>query len=161
MTHPVDTVRAWHEAVNAGDLERLDGLVTDDVEIGGPRGISAGRKMHHEWIGRAKINLIPLRYWTRGDAAVAEESARWMLENGEMTPAMTAFSAFQLADDRITSITRFETLSEALAEAGLTAADAAGGNESTEFHHPHSSLARRDGVPGAPDHWPPGAGDAG
>lgn len=85
MAHPVDIVRDWHEAVNAGDLGRLDGLVTNDVEIGGPRGTSAGRNVLHEWIGRAKTNLVPLRYWTRGDSVVAEESARWMQKNGEMT----------------------------------------------------------------------------
>lgn len=129
MAHPVDIVRDWHEAVNAGDLGRLDGLVTNDVEIGGPRGTSAGRNVHHEWIGRAKINLVPLRYWARGDSVVAEESARWMQENGEMTSPVTAFSVFQLVDDRITAIARFDSLSEALAKAGLTAADGTGTDE--------------------------------
>lgn len=42
---------------------------------------------------------------------------------------MTAFSVFQLADDRITAIARFDSLSEALAKAGLTAADGKGTDE--------------------------------
>lgn len=124
MSRAVETVRAWHEAVNAGDIGRLDSIVADEVEIGGPRGSGSGRAMHNEWIGRAGISLVPQRYWARGNEVVAEETARWAQANGELTPPITAFSAFRLTDDRITSIARFETLDDALAKAGLTDTDA-------------------------------------
>jgi hypothetical protein len=31
-------VRAWHEAVNQGDVDALVALSDDDIEVGGPRG---------------------------------------------------------------------------------------------------------------------------
>ena len=33
----IETVQAWHDALNAGDLDRLVSLMHDDVAFGGPR----------------------------------------------------------------------------------------------------------------------------
>ena len=35
----IKTVEQWHEALNAGDTDRLVGLSYPDVEMGGPRGV--------------------------------------------------------------------------------------------------------------------------
>ena len=35
MTEPEDIVRAWHVALNQGDIERLVALSSNDVEVGG------------------------------------------------------------------------------------------------------------------------------
>lgn len=123
MSPVVEMVCAWHEAVNAGDIDRLDALVADDVEIGGPRGTGSGRSLHDEWIGRAGISLTPQRYWSRENEVVTEELAQWAQPNGEPTPPVTAFSAFRLTDGRISSIVRFDGRDDALAKAGLTDAD--------------------------------------
>ena len=46
MTGPeLDNVLAWHEALNAGDVERVASLAHPEVEIGGPRGSAHGRQV--------------------------------------------------------------------------------------------------------------------
>jgi Domain of unknown function (DUF4440) len=42
--HEIDPVLAWHEALNAGDAERLAALSHPEVELGGPRGPARGRR---------------------------------------------------------------------------------------------------------------------
>ncbi|MEJ7841482.1 MAG: hypothetical protein WKF95_06890 [Rubrobacter sp.] len=37
-TPEVEAVLAWHEALNAGDAERLASLSHPEVEVGGPQG---------------------------------------------------------------------------------------------------------------------------
>ena len=43
------TVRAWHQALNAGDVDRLVALSSEDVEVGGPRGATRGAQALREW----------------------------------------------------------------------------------------------------------------
>jgi hypothetical protein len=37
-----EVVLAWHAALNAGGIDRLLALSSEDVEVGGPRGVSRG-----------------------------------------------------------------------------------------------------------------------
>ena len=37
--HELETVLAWHEALNAGDAERVASLAHPEVEIGGTAGL--------------------------------------------------------------------------------------------------------------------------
>jgi ketosteroid isomerase-like protein len=43
--HKLETVLAWHEALNAGDADRVASLSHPEVEIGGPRGPARGRQV--------------------------------------------------------------------------------------------------------------------
>jgi hypothetical protein len=80
-------VRAWHEALNAADLERLGTLTSTDVEVGGPQGAGRGIQILEEWVARAGIRLEPLRIFQRGTVLVVEEAAEWRTAATGMLPA--------------------------------------------------------------------------
>ena len=114
------TVIAWHEAVNAGDIDRLLALSSDDVEVGGPRGTGRGAQLLREWITRAGIQLEPDRMVQRGDTVVVEERARWRsTEDGQLTEPQLVASAFVVRNGRVTSVVRYPDMAAALKATGL------------------------------------------
>jgi ketosteroid isomerase-like protein len=120
------TVAAWHEALNAGDIERLVALSSDDVEVGGPRGSSRGAQVLRDWFGRAGIRLAPRRICQRGATLVVEQDAAWRAaETGEVTGQQPVASVFVVRDGRVASVIRHPDLATALTAAGLTEADQA------------------------------------
>jgi len=74
-------VRAWHEAMNARDTERLVALAHDDVEVAGPRGVGRGTDLLRAWMdrqaGQAGLHLEARRYFVRGDTVVVDQLAEW------------------------------------------------------------------------------------
>jgi ketosteroid isomerase-like protein len=121
-----DVVLAWHEALNAGDVERVVALSQPDVEVGGPRGTSRGAQALLDWVGRAGVRLWPGRVFGRGDMVVVEERAEWRSpDTGQVTGAQEVASVFRVRAGRVASITRHASLDEALQAAGLSPADQA------------------------------------
>jgi ketosteroid isomerase-like protein len=111
----VQTVVAWHDALNDGDVERLVGLSHPDVGVGGPRGTSQGAHILREWVDRANIHLEPGRIFHEADTVVVEQAAAWTsAETGEATPAQTVASAFVVHDGVVTTVVRYPDLAEAL-----------------------------------------------
>ena len=111
----VQTVVAWHDALNDGDVERLVGLSHPDVGVGGPRGTSQGAHILREWVDRANIHLEPRRIFHEADTVVVEQAAAWTsAETGETTPAQTVASAFVVHDGVVTTVVRYPDLAEAL-----------------------------------------------
>jgi ketosteroid isomerase-like protein len=127
MSSPeVSVVTAWHETLNAGDIDRLIALSTDDVEVGGPRGSSRGAQLLREWVGRAGIHLWPRQLLQRGETVVVEQDAEWRsAETDEITGRQTPASVFVVRDGRVASVIRYPDLATALAVTGLTDADRA------------------------------------
>lgn len=121
---PTETVKLWHEALNAGDHDRLLALSSDDVEVGGPRGSGRGSALLAEWFGRAGITIVPLQYFARGSAVVVDQNATWHIpgSEGPAGPQRVA-SAFTVRGGQVASVIRFPTLDEALNTAGLTRQD--------------------------------------
>ncbi|HEX2036886.1 MAG TPA: nuclear transport factor 2 family protein [Chloroflexota bacterium] len=116
----VDVVAAWHEAVNAADVERLLALSSEEVEVGGPRGSGRGAAVLREWVARARIHLEPRRVFWRGETVVVQEAARWPgAETGELTPAQEVASVFDVRDGRVVRVVRHADLGAALKAAGL------------------------------------------
>ena len=110
----METVAAWHTALNAKDVDGVVALCTDDVEIAGPRGAAHGHDVLRKWVESAGITLEPLRAWPRGDAVVVEQEARW-----DADPAVhEVFTVFTLRGRRIAAIARFDDMEEALEAAG-------------------------------------------
>ena len=68
------TVAAWHEALNSGDVERLIGLSHPDIEVGGPRGSGHGAQILREWVDRANVHLEPQRVFQRADTVVVQDA---------------------------------------------------------------------------------------
>jgi hypothetical protein len=119
-----EVVAAWHDALNAGDVDRLAGLSTDDVEVGGPRGAGRGVRLLREWVERARIELQPGRAFQDRDRVVVEQRARWLTaETGQLTDPVVVASAFLIRAGRVASVIRHADLAAALEAAGLTEAD--------------------------------------
>ena len=111
----VQTVVAWHDALNAGDVERLVRLSHPEVGVGGPRGTAKGTQILREWVDRANIHLEPGRIFHEADTVVVEQAAAWTsAETGETTPAQTVASAFVVHDGVVTTVVRYPDLAEAL-----------------------------------------------
>jgi ketosteroid isomerase-like protein len=122
-TPPVDTVLAWHAALNASDVDRLLGLSTDDVEVGGPRGSGHGADLLRDWLARVRLQMEPLRVFASGDVVVVEQSARWPSPDGQETDAQAVASVFRVQDGRVASVLRHPDLPAALQAAGLSDSD--------------------------------------
>ena len=120
----VDVVRAWHEALNAGDVERLIAHSSENIELGGPRGSARSIQVLREWVGRAGLHLEPRQTFIRDNAVVVEQAARWQLPGStDAAEPETVASVFVVRDGRIASVSRYADLAAALAAASLTEAD--------------------------------------
>ena len=123
-TPEVEAVLAWHEALNAGDADRVASFAHPEVEVGGPRGPARGRQVLKDWVGRANVRLEPLRSFRRGGTVVVEESATWRdAQTGETTGAATVATVFELDGGLVTGIFRYDGLKDALRHAGLDGSD--------------------------------------
>ena len=123
-TRAVELVAAFHEALNAGDAERLVGLAQADVELVGPRGTARGVDVLREWVGRAGVTLTPLRSFAGSQTVVVEEDASWRdPQTGEAQGAQVVATVFGLREGRIARIDRLPDLESALRAAGLEASD--------------------------------------
>ncbi len=124
MSTSLDLVAAFHEAVNAADAARVLTLVTEDVEVGGPRGSGHGAAMVTDWLARAGIRLTPKRVFGRDATFAVEQDASWKdAAGGAYGPAQTIGTVLRLRDGRIDAVLRYDTLSAALAAAGLSEDD--------------------------------------
>jgi len=113
----IQTVIAWHEALNSGDVERLVRLSHPDVEVGGPRGAAHGEQILREWVDRANIHLEPGRIFHNGDTVVVEQEAEWV--SAEPGKRQTVASVFLVHDGLVTSVVRYPGLADALRAASL------------------------------------------
>ncbi len=117
-------VEAWHEALNEGDVDRLVGLSHPEVEVGGPRGVGRGVQLLREWVDRANVRLGPQRLFRRGDTVVVEQAGQWRsAESGEVTGSQTVASLFAVSDGLVTSVVRYDDLSETLKAADVDHTD--------------------------------------
>lgn len=115
-----ETVLAWHEALNAGDVERLVVLAHPEVEVGGPRGGGRGEALLREWVERANVRLRPRRVHVSGGTVVVEQEAVWTTaDEGRPSDGQTVASVFEVANGRVVSVTRYGTVEEALDASGL------------------------------------------
>ena len=116
----VRIVKAWHQAQNDGNVDRLVALSHPDVGVGGPRGTGSGVQLLREWVSRAGIQLEPRRVFHRADTVVVEQRARWRsAETGRMTGSQTVASVFVVRDGRIVRVVRYPDLANALSAANL------------------------------------------
>ena len=117
-TTEISTVLAWHDALNAGDVDNLLQVSSDDVELSGPEGSSQGTSALREWAADADVQLEPGRTFVHHGVVVVEESATWS-GGGSATVA----SAFRVVGHEVVSVFRHTDLDEALAATGLGTED--------------------------------------
>ena len=115
----VSTVLAWHAALNAGDVDRLVSLSSDDVEVGGPRGTGSGAQLLRDWVARASIRLWPERVFHRADTVVVQQLAVWT----SAETAQVVASVFLVRDGQVVRVARHPDLAEALGASGLDTSD--------------------------------------
>ena len=117
-TSEIATVLAWHDALNAADLDTLVGLSSDDIEIGDAHGAAQGHAALHEWaIARPRKAEVG-RIFVHEGVVVVEQKVGGAGESGS-----TVASAFRVVNDHVTSVFRHDDLAAALAATELTDAD--------------------------------------
>jgi len=128
----IETVLAWHAALNQADVEGLLNLSTDDVEVGGPRGAGHGSDLLRDWVARAGVHLAARRVFGGQAVVVVDQVARWRSADGQLTDPQDVASVFRTLEGRVSSVIRHPDLSAALHAAGLAESDEqtpAGGTE--------------------------------
>ena len=118
---PVKTAQAWQASANVQDKERLLALSHPDIDIVGPRGTAQGHEVLLAWLARAGLTLETRRVFAEGDAVVFAQHGVWRsVETGEAQGEAEIASSFVIKDGQVTELARYDTLAEALAQAGLS-----------------------------------------
>ena len=117
-----ESLRRWHEAVNAGDIEAAAGLCTEDVAVAGPRGVGHGRDLVRAWLTRSGIRLTPLaEAQDFGGRYLVHELAQWTTADAPpgtpTTEPAETWCVFGVEAELLSSIARYETPAEAQAAA--------------------------------------------
>ncbi|HVQ85667.1 MAG TPA: nuclear transport factor 2 family protein [Mycobacterium sp.] len=117
-TSEIATVLAWHDALNASDVETLVALSSDDIEMGDAHGAAQGHEALRTWATSREGTAEPGRMYVHDGVVVVEQKVT--TPDGAVTHAA---AAFRVVHDRVTSVFRHEDLASALAATELTKAD--------------------------------------
>ena len=120
-TSELATVLAWHDALNAADIDTLLSLSSDDIEIGDAAGAGQGHAALRDWAQALDVKVEPGRIYVNDGVVVVEQQT--VSVTGE--PG-TGASAFRVVHDHVTSVFRHDDLAAALAATELTEADLTG-----------------------------------
>ncbi len=119
-TSEIATVLAWHDALNASDLETLVALSSDDIEIGDAHGAAQGHDALRRWAASRDGTAELGRMYVHDGVVVVEQKVTKPDDPGTVT---NAASAFRVVHDHVTSVFRHQDLASALAATELTEAD--------------------------------------
>src|SRR6201993_2431746 len=72
-TSEIATVLAWHDALNASDLETLVALSTDDIDIGDAHGAAQGHEALRRWAASRKGTAELGRMYVHQGVVVVEQ----------------------------------------------------------------------------------------
>jgi ketosteroid isomerase-like protein len=116
-------VRAWGEAFNERDGDRLLALAAPDVQIESPRGPARGhaalrRMLELQTYGVAQ-RIHPVRYFALGTTVAIEARIefRWV-ESGELADSADGVAVVEVRDGRVASIRPTPDLATAHRAAG-------------------------------------------
>lgn len=109
----------WEDALNAGDVDKLGQIVSEDVAIIGPRGRAVGREVLGEWVERARLRTRTSRAFIRGGTLVAAQEAIWQSQEREVLGEARIASRFKVSGNEITEYERYDDLTAALNASGL------------------------------------------
>jgi hypothetical protein len=120
-TSEIATVLAWHDALNAGDIDTLVALSSDDIEVGDAHGAIQGHGALRDWAASSDMSAAePGRMYVRDGVVVVEQRIRLASDPETIT---TMAAAFRVVRDHVTSVFRHSSLAEALAATELTERD--------------------------------------
>ncbi len=119
-TSEIATVLAWHDALNASDLDTLVALSSDDIDIGDAHGAAQGHEALRRWASSINSTAVLGRMYVHDGVVVVEQK----VSTPDNPEAVTdAASAFRVVHDRVTSVFRHQNLASALAATELTESD--------------------------------------
>ena len=119
-TSEIATVLAWHDALNASDLDTLVALSSDDIEIGDAHGAVQGHEALRRWAASLNSTAELGRIYVHDGVVVVEQNVGAPDDPGTVK---NVASAFRVVRDHVTSVFRHEDLASALAATELTEAD--------------------------------------
>lgn len=100
-------------------------LVDADLRYNGRHGDGEGIHLLQEWVGRATTTMTPRRWFGGNDLTVVEVDVIWTSpQSGEVTDRATWAIAFAIEGERITAISRYADVGEAVTKMGLIDQDA-------------------------------------
>ncbi len=119
-TSEIATVLAWHDALNAADIETLEALSSDDIDMGEAHGAAQGHEALRKWATSRPTNTELGQMYVHDGVVVVEQTVSPVADPEAVTDAA---SAFRVVHDRVTSVFRHQDLASALAATELTEAD--------------------------------------
>ena len=119
-TSEIATVLAWHDALNASDLDTLVALSSDDIDIGDAHGATQGHAALRRWAASLATTAELGRMYVHDGVVVVEQKISSPDNPGAVT---TAASAFRVVHDHVTSVFRHDDLASALDATELSEAD--------------------------------------
>ena len=110
-----EIVQTFHDHFNAGRVDDVLALATEDVTIGGARGRGEGRHLLDEWVRRKTTTLTPQRWFVKDDVVVIEELVEWRSrKSGDVTDSTRWGMAYTVRDGQIAAIGRYADIGEAV-----------------------------------------------
>jgi ketosteroid isomerase-like protein len=119
-TSEIATVLAWHDALDASDIDTLLALSSDDIEVGDAHGAAQGHDALREWASAHPRKVEVGRIYVHDGVVVVEQKIGAPDDAGA---GGTVASAFRVVHDHVTSVFRHHDLASALAATELTNAD--------------------------------------
>src|SRR5262249_37881192 len=119
-TSEIATVLAWHDALNASDLDTLVALSSDGIDIGDSRGAAQGHRALRRWAASLEVTAELGRMFVHDGVVVVEQEISNRNDPNDVT---TAATAFRVVHDKVTSAFRHEDLAAALWATELTEDD--------------------------------------
>jgi hypothetical protein len=117
-TSEIATVLAWHDALNAADIETLEALSSDDIEIGDAHGGAQGHAALRGWAASRKAATELGQMYVHDGVVVVEQKGS-APDDSVTSNAL----AFRVVHDHVTSVFRHQDLASALAATELTEGD--------------------------------------
>ncbi len=113
----IATVLAWHDALDAQDLDTLVELSTGDIEIGDAHGAVQGHDALRVWATSKGFLIEAGRMYVHDGVVVVEQHI------GDAGSPQTMATAFRVVHDKVSSVFRHDDLQTALAATELSEAD--------------------------------------
>ena len=119
-TSEIATVLAWHDALNASDLDTLVALSSDDIDIGDAHGAAQGHAALRRWAASLTTTAELGRMYVHDGVVVVEQK---ISSPDNPVAVTTAAWAFRVVRDHVTSVFRHDDLASALDATELSEVD--------------------------------------
>ena len=117
-TSEIATVLAWHDALNAADIETLVALSSDDIDMADAHGAQQGHEALRSWATSHPATTELGQMYVHDGVVVVE-----LISPDNAGVASNTALALRVVRDHVTSVFRHDSLKSALAATELTESD--------------------------------------